>query len=68
MPQRIELLKLLVDAEVAQILKQRLGAEGVADLVMEIINPHRQLTTAEKAKLAGVTPRAVKDRQKRAGA
>ncbi len=63
MSDRAELLTLLMDDEVIAILKARLTPEQRADLVMEIINPHRQLTTREKAALAGVSERQMRNRE-----
>lgn len=63
-----ELLSLLIDEEVISILKKRLSPEQRADLVMELINPHRPLTTSQKASLGGVSPRTVRDRGTRGAA
>ena len=60
---RAQLLSLLIDEEVIAILKARLSAEQRADLVEELINPHRALTTEQKAALAGITPSAMRKRR-----
>src|SRR4051812_2106597 len=49
MNERAHLLALLVDKEVVAILKKRLTAEERANLVLEIINPHRPLSAEQKA-------------------
>lgn len=65
MPERITLLAKLVDDEVIAVLKARLGAEGIADLVMEIVNPYRRLSTEEQARLGDVSERTIRDRKAR---
>jgi hypothetical protein len=61
--ERAHLIALLIDKEVIAILKRRLSAEERADLIAEIINPHRPLSPEQRAKLAGVTPRALRYRK-----
>jgi hypothetical protein len=63
MNERARLLALLMDEEVITILKQRLTAEERADLVLEIINPHRPLSPEQQATLAGVSVRALRYRK-----
>lgn len=60
--ERAILLSMLVDDEVIEILKKRLSAEERADLVMEMINHHRPLTTAARARLAGKDVRTIQRR------
>lgn len=62
---RARLLESLLDLEVIQILKERLSPEQRADLIMEIINPYRPLTTAQKAALGQVSERTIRDREAR---
>jgi DNA-directed RNA polymerase specialized sigma24 family protein len=57
----------LLDKETIAILKERLSPEQRADLVMELINPHKPLTTAEKAALAGVSEKTVRNRAGKVG-
>lgn len=59
------LLAQLIDDEVLAILKAELTPRQIADLILEQINPHRPLTTKQKATLAGVTERAIRDRKAR---
>ncbi len=63
MNERAHLLSQLLDAEVLAIIKARLSASERADLVLELINPHRPLSAPQKAALAGVTERAVRKRR-----
>lgn len=63
MNERAHLLALLMDEEVVEILKKRLTAEERADLVLEIVNPHRPLSPEQKAALAGVTVRGLRYRK-----
>jgi len=62
---RATLLSLLIDKEVLDILKGRLSPEMRADLVMELVNPYRPLKTREKAKLGGVSEKAITERAAR---
>lgn len=62
---RAAILLELMDKETLAIVKARLSPEQRANLILELVNPHRPLTTTEKADLAGVSPRAVRDRLKR---
>lgn len=57
------LLAMLVDDEVLKIVKSQLSPEEIALLVLEEINPHRPLKTAQKAQLARVSERAYRDRK-----
>jgi hypothetical protein len=59
------LLSSLIDAEVLALLKADLSPRDVADLILEIVNPHRPLSTKQKARLAGVSERAICDRRAR---
>jgi phenylpyruvate tautomerase PptA (4-oxalocrotonate tautomerase family) len=65
MNERASLLALLIDEPTIRILKKRLTPEQRADLVLEIINPHRPLATEQKAALAGVTESAMRKRRAR---
>ena len=58
------LLALLIDAATIKELKKRLTPSQRADLVMEIINPHRPLDTEKRAALAGVTASAMRARRR----
>lgn len=60
--ERAQLLAHLIDDAVVAELKRRLSVEQVADLIMEIINPHRPLTVDQRAALGGVSPRAIQMR------
>lgn len=60
---RGRILEMLLDEEVLKIIKAQLPAELVADLVLEMVNPHRPLSTAKKAALAGVKPRSIRKRK-----
>jgi len=60
---RAALLAHLIDGPTIKVLKSRLTPAQRADLILEIINPHRPLTTAQKAGLAGVTERAIRARR-----
>lgn len=56
------MLENLITEEVLKILKTKLSAEDIADLICEQINPHRPLTVQQKARLAGKTERCIRDR------
>lgn len=53
------LLLQLMDEDVVKILKKRLSAAQRADLIEEILNPYKELTTQQKAELGGVSPRTI---------
>ncbi len=63
MPERTALLLRLIDDDVVKEIKNRLGTAGVADLVLEIVNPRVPLSTEQEAKLAGVSPRTARRRR-----
>lgn len=68
MSERAYLLARLMDEPTIKALKRRLSPDERADLILEIINPHRPLTTKAKARLAGVSDRAMRARKYAKGA
>lgn len=62
-PGRLQLLSQLITPEALTIIKERLSAEQIALLVIEAINPHQTLSTADKAARDGVTERTIRNRK-----
>jgi len=60
---QVELLKLLLCPESIALIKAKLPPEKVATIFCEIVNPHEELSTGEKAMLAGMTTRGYRKRK-----
>ena len=57
------LLSLVTDEATIKEIKKRLTPSQRADLFLEIVNPHRPLSTEQKAALAGVTASGIRKRK-----